>query len=350
MTSSAFTSKDINILSENIQIKIDKYYKTAKFIVEYTIQSDVTGRQIPLLFYAQDYKDSFFVWVDNQRVNIQNVPEKYTSVDNSPFSMFSGSFEKNNHTNESDEVIIYWYKNSGFVYKLNDLKYFETDIEKGTHKIRVEYTAKVWTDISGWIKEYSFRYSLTPAKFWKSFGTLNISVEQEGTVRQLSTNIGQPIEKTFHVKNDWTFNKLPDEYLEFSYTPKANNFTNTLITIRPFGLSIIAGTILFALHLFFVRRYREQFVNKKYSLVVIFGSLVMPFLILLSFMYSYDIIDNAIGKEAGRHHGYVFLVIVFYPILLPIYWTILWLLDRQHKRKLMTTEERQQATKGLPQG
>lgn len=337
LTSSAFTSKDINILSEIIQIKIDKDYKTARFFVEYTIQSDIIGRQIPLLFYAKDYKDSFFVWVDNLRVNIQNIPGKYTHIDNSPFSMFLGSFKKNNQTNESDEVSIYWQKNSRFVSKLNDLKYFETDIAKGTHKVRVEYTANVWTDNSGWLKEYSFRYSLTPAKFWKSFGILNISVEQEGAVRQLSTNIGQPVEKTFQAKNSWTFTKLPDTYLEFSYSPKANNLTKTLITIEPFGLSIITGIILIALHLLFVLWYRMQFVNKKYSLVVILGSLIIPLLILLSYIYSYDIIDNLIGEDAGRHHGYVFLVIIFYPILLPIYWTMIWLLDRQHKRKLIKT-------------
>jgi hypothetical protein len=156
MTSSAFTSKDINILSEFIHIRIDKDYKTAKFIVEYIIQSEVTGRQIPLLFYAQDYNDSFFVWVDNQKVTIQDIPQKYTHFDNSPFSGFSSLKDDDNRENEKDEVTIYWYKNSGFVYKLKDLKYFETDISNGVHKVRVEYTANVWTDISGWIKEYSF--------------------------------------------------------------------------------------------------------------------------------------------------------------------------------------------------
>ncbi len=334
-TSSAFTSKDINILSEIIQIKISKDYKTAKFIVEYTIQCDIRGRQIPLLFYAQDYKDSFFVWVNNQRVNIQNIPEKYISVYNSPFSMFSNSFEKNNQSNGSTEVTIYWQKNSGFVYNLNDLKFFETDIGSGTHKVRVEYTANVWTDVSGWVKEYSFRYSLTPAKFWKSFGTLNINIEQEGTVRQLATNIGQPIEPVYQEKNHWIFNKLPDEYLEFSYTPKANNFAKTLIAVEPIGFAIIAATIMLALHLLLSRWYRKKNVNKKYSLVVIFGSLAIPFLILLSYMYSYDIIDFVIGEDAGRHHGYVFLVMLLYPILLAIYWTILWVLDRQHKRNLI---------------
>jgi len=189
LSSSAFSSKDINILSEKINIKIDKQFKTVKFIIEYTIQSDIIGRQIPLLFYAQDYKDSFFVWVDNQRVAIQNIPYKYTHFHNSPFSGFSGVKHGNVNNNESDEVSIHWNKNSSYVYKINDLKYFETDILKGTHKVRVEYTANVWTDISGWIKKYSFRYSLTPAKFWKSFGTLTINIQQEGEVRELSTNL-----------------------------------------------------------------------------------------------------------------------------------------------------------------
>ncbi|MFM2386636.1 MAG: hypothetical protein RL660_1393 [Bacteroidota bacterium] len=326
MTGSAFTSKNIDILSEFILIKIGKDYKTAKFTVEYTIQSPLTGRQIPLLFCAKDYKDSFFVWVDNNRVTIQEIPKKYSHYDNSTFSGFSGL---------TDEVTIYWSKNPGFTYKLHDLKYFETDIAKGVHTVRVEYVANVWTDISDWIKKYSFRYSLTPAKFWKSFGNLTVALEQEGTIRQLSTNIGEPIEKTFQAKNSWKFTKLPDEYIEFSYAPKADNLTKALIAIQPFGLSIIAGVLLFVLHLFLSFRYRRQFVNKKYSPVVIIGSLLIPFLILLSYIYSYDFIDNVIGEEAGRYHGYISLAILFYPLLLALYWTIVWLLDRHQKRKLI---------------
>ncbi|MEO6831649.1 MAG: hypothetical protein ABI169_05585 [Chitinophagaceae bacterium] len=334
MTSAAFSSKDINILSETIQIKIDRDFKTAKFIVEYTIQSDVSGRQIPLLFYAKDYKDSFAVWVDNQRVVIQDIPAKYTQID-SPFSGFSNSFELNKQPDAAYEVSISWTKNSSSVYQLNNLKYFETDIAKGIHKVRVAYTASVWTNNSGWIKEYSFRYSLTPAKFWKSFGTLNVNVEQEGSVRQLSTNIGLPIEQSFKAINTWTFNKLPAEYLALSYTPKNTKFTRTLIDIEPFGLALIAAVILFGLHLFLVLWYRRRHKNTKYSPVVILGSLIVPLLILLSYLYSYGLIDNVIGEDAGRHHGYTFLVIIFYPIILPIYWAIFWLIDRLQKRRLI---------------
>jgi hypothetical protein len=120
------------------------------------------------------------------------MPEKYSNFINSPFARFNGI---------KDEVTIYWDKNDAFIYKAHDLKYFDTDISKGVHKVSVEYVDNVWSDNSDWIKKYSFRYSLTPAKFWKSFGNLNITVEQDGTIKELSTNIGRPIEKTYKDKN-----------------------------------------------------------------------------------------------------------------------------------------------------
>lgn len=332
--STAFSSKDIRILSECIHITIDKSFSTAKFVVEYTIQSEVSGRQIPLLFYAQDYQDNFAVSVDDQPVGIQNIPEKYTHIDDSPFSAFAGQFEKSRQPDGKDEVTIYWAENMAFVYKINDLKYFETDITKGIHKVRVAYTAAAWRDISGWVTAYSFRYSLTPAKFWKSFGTLNIQVEQEGTVKELGTNLGRPVEQKFATVNNWVFTKLPGEYLTFSYSPKINMVAEALIFITPLGIAVIIGVLLFIWHVLLVRRYRRKFPTKKYSPIVIVGSLIVPFLVLLSYIYAYPLIDCTIGDAAGRRHGYVFLVIVLYPVLLLIYWVIVWLLDKQQKTKL----------------
>lgn len=332
--STAFSSKDINILSESIHIKIDENYQTARFTVEYTLQSDVVGRQIPLLFYAQDYKDSFLVCIDDQNVAIQNIPEQYIQFAHSPFSGFSRLKDNNNRENEKDKVIIQWDENSDFVYDINDLKYFEADLEKGIHKVRVTYTANAWTDASGWIKTYSFRYSLSPAKFWKSFGTLMVTVEQAGIIRQIATNIGAPNEKTIKAKNTWAFTQLPAEYLEFSYTPVMSRLTRVLIAFEPFWLSIVAAVLLFILHLWLVFRYRSRHVNKKYSYVVIVGSWLIPFLILLSYIYAYVLIDYSIGADAGRRHGYVFLIMVLYPFFVPVYWTIMWLLDKLKKRML----------------
>jgi hypothetical protein len=332
-TGSAFSSKDINILSETIHITIDQAFRTAKFIVEYTIQTDSAGKQIPLLFVAQDYKDGFFVWVDNQKIQLQNIPPQYTQVDGSPFSKFAASFESYNRVNGANEVSIYWHKHMGSVYKFDELKYFETDISRGTHTVRVEYTASAWGDASGWINEYSFRYSLTPAKFWKSFGTLKIFVEQEGKPKQLSTNLGQPIEKNMLAKNTWVFKQLPAEYFSFTYSPKPNMLAEIFITIDPFGFMIITAILLVAWHLFLIKKYRRKFVDKKYSAVVIWGSLIIPFCILLSYPFSSIIISSVIGEEAGRHHVYEFLVVAWYPILVPVYWVIAWLFDKEYKRK-----------------
>jgi hypothetical protein len=332
--STAFTSKDMTILSEVIHITIGEEGNTAKFVVEYTIQSDRQGVQIPLLFLAKDYKESFHVWLDNQSVSIQTIPEQYTHFQDSPFSGFSPLTKNDKSIKERDEVSIRWDKNNQSVYKLNELNYFETNISKGIHSIRVEYTAKVMTNISGWVKEYHLKYSLSPAKFWKSFGTLTIILEQKGKLRQVSTNIGQPIEKTVQTKNTWNFTKLPAEYLEFTYTSKINRLAKLLIAIHPIGLSLLAGILLFLVHLFFIRKYRKQFSSKKYSPIMILGSLLIPFLILVSFIYSFDLIDTIIGDEAGRYHSYLVLYLVLYPFILIPYWLLAWMIDRKYKQKL----------------
>jgi len=69
--------------------------------------------------------------------------------------------------------------------------------------------------------------------------------------------------------------------------------------------------------------------------MVILGSLVVPLLILFFHMLSYFIIDWSIGEEASRRHGYTFLILFLYPLLLPVYWFIMWWIDRSMKRSLL---------------
>ncbi len=330
MTSSAISSKDINIVSEKVFVKVDPGFKTAKFTVEYNIQSDISGMQIPLLFVARDFKDSFSVWIDDKEVRLQNVPVNH--YEDSPFNGFANSLERDNY---EDEITIYWESKSGNVYKLSDLKYFEADIEKGAHVVRVEYTANAWTNSSGWVKKYSFRYSLTPAKFWKSFGNLEIAVVQDGQIGHVETNLGLPDEKEIKSTNTWTFNKLPDEYFEISYTPEISGYARALIDIEPFGFAVITLVFLSIIHLFLTLAYRRKNINRKYSIVVILGSVLIPFLSMLSFVFSFDLIDNAIGENAGRHHGYATLSIIFYPVILAVYWFLFWLADKLYKKKLI---------------
>lgn len=48
---SAFSSKDVDILSESILIQIDADFKTARYIIEYTIRSDSANKF--LCFFMQ---------------------------------------------------------------------------------------------------------------------------------------------------------------------------------------------------------------------------------------------------------------------------------------------------------
>lgn len=317
----AFTSSEIDILKERINVTLNKESSTANYVVEYFIRTDKEGKQIPFLFYAMEYKGDFKVWVDGKETTIQKIPDDYTGK---TFEGFSKSYD--NKDIDKAEVAIKWRENSSNIYKLWELKYFEVDLNKGEHTIRVEYTANVWENRSKWVKEYGYKYSLSPARYWKSFGTLEITVDARGFGEELNTNLG----KQESGKQDsavWKFEKIPSDIFEITYVPKVSSLANFLIKVEPFGLAVIIGLFLWIIHLFLMWRYRRVNPEKRFSWVMILGSLIVPAIVLFYYVYSFDIIDSAIGIHASRYHGYNFLVILIYPVLLPLYLTIMWITD-----------------------
>lgn len=335
---SAFSSRDIDIIKEKIYLKLDKDFKSAFYQIEYIINTDSNGKQIPLLFHAKDYKGDFKIWVDNQEVNLLDIPIGYKTIANSPFERFSNSFEQSSEKGDAKTVLVYWEKNSGFEYELNDLKYFETDLTKGEHRIRIEYTANVWTDISDWVKEYSFRYSLSPAKHWRTFGSLEITLDASDFKEALTSNLGQKTKRQDDSISVWNFSTLPADYFEIVYKPEISAFAKMMIAISPFGLTLTIGLLMALIHFIAVKKYRENKPTRKYSWVVIAGSITLPFLVLLVYIISYSIIDTAIGNEAGRYHGYTFLVMILYPFLLLAYWLAMWLADKAIKKQVSISQ------------
>jgi len=63
------------------------------------------------------------------------------------------------------------------------------------------------------------------------------------------------------------------------------------------------------------------------------GSVIIPILILIGMGLSYYLFDIATGQNWRQESGYTILPIILYPIILPIYWTTMWLIDRKLKRK-----------------
>lgn len=333
-SSSAFSSRDIDICKEKICLKIDKDFKKAFYRIEYSIETDRNGIQIPLLFIAKDYQGEFKVWVDNQEVKLLEIPSEYRTSVNSPFENFSNHFRQPSQDGESESVIIYWQKNSGNVYNLSELKYFEIDLSKGKHLIRIEYTASVWTDISDWVKEYSFRYSLSPAQNWKSFGALEIILDASNFNSSLTTNLEQYTHGHLDRISVWKFSEIPSDYIEIIYKPEISLLAKTMIAITPFGLTLIFALLIAFIHFLSIKKYRKNKPTKKYSWVVIAGSVTIPFFILLNYIISFDIIDRVIGDEAGNYHGYTFQAIILYPLLLPVYWAIMNLIDKKIKGRI----------------
>ncbi len=327
-----FVSKYVDVIHEDLFIKIDENFEYASFYIKYHINSYKNGFQIPFLFYASEYLDSFSVKIDGKEVNINDIPYDYKVPDNTKFKDFSYFFESQSH-NDYSSVLLKESSDRGFYVSLENMIYFETDISKGKHVIEVNYRATKWTDRSGWVNEYSFRYALSPAKYWKSFGTLKIKVDATDFDKELNSNLGKSMSGDLKSIAIWEFDKMPTEILQINFTPKISKTAQILINISPSGLAYITGIILAILHLFIVIWYRKKNQSKRFSLAVIIGSILIPLLFLMSWINYYDIIDSYIGEHAGRTHGYTFFILGLYPVITPIYWLIYWLIDKQIKKK-----------------
>lgn len=328
--SSAFSSRNIDILHEHILLTPAKDFKTAVYSIEYLVRADSSDNHIPLLFHALDYQGDFRVYLDDRALSLQPLPEDYLQAGTASYQMIFGT---NGNNEDNAPKLIFLENDHRSYFEPGDFLYFETDLPRGEHRIRVSYTAKAWTDRSGWVKTYSFRYSLSPARYWRSFGKLTIQLDTSLFAGALQTNLGSPASHE-DSRINWHFNKLPADYFAISYTPPVNTLASILIGIGPLWLCILISTGLVLLHILLTRKFRERRPDARFSWILILGSIIVPFLALGSLPFAYDLIDSVIGPDAGRYHGYNFLVIVLYPFVFPVYGLILWWIDRSVKRRL----------------
>ena len=72
-----------------------------------TYRSDSAGSQVPLLFYAKDYKGAFRVWVDDKAVTLLDIP--HLTAGDSVVEKFSNAFSDGANS-EKPAVTIHWDK------------------------------------------------------------------------------------------------------------------------------------------------------------------------------------------------------------------------------------------------
>jgi hypothetical protein len=327
-----FTSQYVDVIKEDLTITINPNFQYADFEVRYFIHSDRQGTQIPLLFYASEYLEGFSVNIDGRIQEVSPIPEEYQQQEDTFFEGFSYFFEVDPNT-YAQGVEIKEGPSRGFLVNLEDMLFFTADLEEGIHVITVTYRAIPWTDGWDWVNAYSFRYALSPAKYWRSFGALTIRVDASAFAAPLETNLESDPEGDLNTVAVWDFNALPTEILHITYQPKISNLASSLIAIGPQNLAIFLGILLLLIHLFLIRNYRIKHPAKRISPVVVIGSLLIPLIVLVSWTGFYPLIDSLIGPHASGNHGYTFIVWGLYPFILPLYGLLCWGADRFWKKQ-----------------
>ena len=330
---SPFISARVDVIEERIDITLNKSFTEAHYEIEYHLLATDSGQQIPLLFYAFDYKNYFKIWVDDVPVTIQKLPSEYEAFDGKQFSQFDYLFAgKEGYA--KDHLLLEEDARGGFYLDANDLKFFEIDLTQGEHVVRVSYDAEPYVSRADWVRETGFRYALSPAKHWKSFGKLTITVDASAWTKDFQTNLNEITSERFKGTQTWEFDQLPIEVFKLTYVPEISPTAKRLIAISPFGLALIFTIVVLIAHLFAARKYRRRNPTKKYSWVVIVGGILVPLICLVAYILSFSLIDAAIGEDASRFHGYTFLVLFTYPVIFPIYWLVIYLLDKQQRRSI----------------
>ncbi len=333
-----FINQFVDVTREDLHIKIDSNFKYANIHVKYYINTLKDSVQIPFLFYDSEYLNDFTVTIDGKKVEIKKIPNQFKTVKDTKFKDFAQFFEKNNDYNNKETAKIEMPAYRDFYITLDNMLYFETDISKGEHLIEVTYRARRWIDKSGWVKKYSFRYALSPAKYWKSFGTLNVKIDATEFKEEITTNLGKPHKEDINNIAQWKSNELPVDVIHITYEPEISGTAKFFSRLGPIILTGITGIILILLHWIMIFRYRKKHPEKKYSTPVIAGSILIPLLIIIIWGLYYFLIDALIGEHAGNASGGVAMVILtlfyIYPFFTPVYWLVNWLIDKYFKKKL----------------
>lgn len=329
---SPLCSKGICILEENITVHISSNFNTAKYTIEYIIKTENDDIQIPLLFLSKDISDEFTVWADGKKIETKEIPNYIFKPTEDQFHQFNQYFY---HTNDSNTYInIHWGDFENKLYHLADFTYFKTNFKKGIHKINVAYTANSWTNYTKWIKEYSFRYSIEPIKYSTSLKKWSLLIIQDGNQKNITTNLGNPIEGEIGKSATWKLNTISTDIIKISYTPPIHTLIKILIILDPLGIMLIAGILLATIHIILIVKFRKKYPTIWFNWIMLLGSFLVPYFMYFCFFYSYILIDHLLGAEASNNHGFSFLLVLWLPYLMLIYFVLVLLIDILIKRKM----------------
>ena len=304
-----FLSLYVDILHEQLNIIPQEGLDFARIEVEYRIDTKEEGARIPIIFYAKGENSNFQVKLDGQNIPTKPPPEQYQYFDGLLTNDFDSLFEPT-----AEEKVVFWEE--VYIYDLNEIQYFEVAFEKGTHTISVEYDIRLSIDKTGWVSRYSLDYVLGPANFWKSFGTLDITLQLPEKTLFESDLLPQSKQDGRDIV--WHFDQIPQDVFMMTFVPEISRLVVYLTYLDPAGIALILCLPLIWIH---IRRMKNIVIRRslKYVLFMIAGGIVIPIIWATLFLFSYPLIDNLIGEHAGRHHGMIGLIYLFIPYLSGVY-------------------------------
>ncbi|WP_108116659.1 hypothetical protein [Kordia periserrulae] len=316
-----FISEHVHIQHENLRITLGENFEYAVFEIEYYIKAEKSGTQIPLLFYASEYYKDFEVTIDGKKITLQSQEDFW--------DLYGADKEKltNFHYLYSEDKKAIRHLENEFQYgrtdriSLNDFLYFETDIAEGMHKINVRYKATNWRYKHNRLNEDSFRYALAPAKYWKSFGTLNITIDASKVKDTITTNLGENNSKTSNGIINFRFEEMPVDIIRITRIPTLSSFAKVLLKLESFWLAILMISIFVLFHVWKMVRFRRKHPEKRISVVAIFGAIAIPIAFLFMLLLATFWIDAAIGNPyaSGRESYGAFFGFMELPKYLIIY-------------------------------
>lgn len=310
-----FISQYVNILHENLKITIDEKFEYADFEIEYFINAEKSGTQIPLLFYASEYYENFEVTIDGERVTLSRQEDFWNvyGADKEKLTNFEYLYTADRA--KVGEIENQFKYGRSEPISLNNFLYFETDITEGKHTIKVTYKATNWRFQHSRLNEDSFRYALAPAKYWKSFGTLAVTIDASNVEDEVSINIGAPKSGDVNGVSTYQFDKLPVEIIEITRNPKLSSFTKTLLRIESFWLAIILMSLIVLYHVWKMHRYRKKYPKKIFSPYAFIGAITIPFVFIFMLLLAAFWIDTSIGEPyaSGRKSYGAFFEFLYFP-------------------------------------
>lgn len=321
-TTTINTTKELTILNEKLFIQPNRDFTQSKFHIEYSIKAEKDLKNIPIVFIALNYLSEFDVKLDGKKIQFIH----FDSDSINDIEYFSKKFSGlSSFDTKCRCSMINFNEAEGRFYFVKDLKYYTIDLSKGTHKITVEYLAKKTIDLREKIKLHFFNYSLYPARFWKSFGCLEVVLDLSKCNKELKCNLGK-IRLNKNRKASWKFDKLPKENIILSYQSKPSYWASFFLKLDVTPIGLIFSIILMLLHLYIIRWFAKRNKSILTFLSTYLGVLFVPFLFIWCFIYAEDLIDFTIGSEASRRGSAHYLIFILpliyfaYFILLTIYY------------------------------